>query len=111
MQRKGLVYNHGVLAGTLEETPDGFVFTYANEYLVAPDAQSISLTLPKRAEPYISKHLFAFFYGLLAEGTTRQLQCQHLKIDENDYFGLLLKTAHSDTIGSVTIVEVNEGEE
>ncbi len=107
-RRKGLVYNNGVFAGRLEETTDGFKFTYATEYLAGSEAQSISLTLPKRTEPYFSRYLFAFFYGLLAEGTARQLQCRHLKIDENDYFGLLLKTAHSETIGSVTVVEADE---
>ena len=106
--RKGLVYNLDKVAGVIEETTEGFKFTYTTEYLADSTAQSVSLTLPMRAEPYVSKHLFPFFYGLLAEGTTRQLQCRRLQIDETDYFGLLLKTAHTDTIGSVTVVQINE---
>jgi HipA-like protein len=66
------------------------------------------MTLPKRAEPYASKVLFPFFHGLLAEGILKETQCRKLKLDENDYFGRLIKTAHSDTIGTITVVEQQE---
>lgn len=98
--RSARVLNHGRLAGHLEETEDGFAFTYDPTYL--PDGEAVSLTLPLRPEPYISQTLFPFFYGLLAEGSTREIQHRVLRIDEGDAFGLLLATG-ADTVGSVSI--------
>jgi HipA-like protein len=43
---------------------------------------------------------------MLSEGANKKLQCRQLKIDENDYFGLLLATATHDTIGAVTVKPV-----
>lgn len=108
MSRKGNVFCGDILAGRIEEGPEGFRFTYDTRYLALTGARSISVTLPKRSEPYLSKSLFPFFYGLLAEGILKNTQCQKLKLDENDHFGRLLKTAHDDTIGAVTVVEEEE---
>ncbi len=108
MSRKGDVYYNGLLAGHIEETSDGYRFTYDDTYLALPGTRPVSLTMPKRSEPTTSKVLFPFFYGLLAEGILKQTQCRNLKLDEKDHFGRLLKTAHSDTIGAVTIVETPE---
>ena len=105
MNRKGNVYCGGMLAGRVEETADGCRFTYDAGYLVSPGTRPISLTLPKRPAPYTSKVLLPFFFGLLAEGILKETQCRKLKLDENDHFGRLLKTAHADTIGAVTVVE------
>lgn len=104
MARRGLVHNNGVLAGVIEETGAGFRFTYDRAYLVSPGTRAISLTLPKRAEPFESKHLFPFLFGLLAEGSTKDLQCRLLKLDENDHFGRLLATVRGDVIGSVSVL-------
>lgn len=108
MRRKGKVYCGGKFAGLLEETQDGVRFTYDAGYLVAPGARSISLTLPKRPAPYTAQVLFPFFFGLLAEGSLKEMQCRKLKLDEDDHFGRLLKTADCDTIGAVTVVEEPE---
>lgn len=97
------VLQNGVLAGILEETGAGYRFTYDPTYLADPAAPAISLTLPRRAAPYESPHLFAFFSGLLAEGALKMLQCRTLKIDEGDDFGRLVATAGGDVIGSVTV--------
>jgi serine/threonine-protein kinase HipA len=109
MSRQGKVYCAGALAGRIEETADGYRFTYAAGYLAAPGTMAISLTLPKRPQAYTSKVLFPFFFGLLAEGILKETQCRKLKLDENDHFGRLLKTAHADTIGAVTVAEEPEG--
>ena len=98
--RAARVLNHGRLAGHLKETEAGVVFTYDPTYLA--DGEAISLTLPTRREPYAAPTLFPFFYGLLAEGSTRELQHRVLRIDEDDVFGLLLATGE-DTIGSVSV--------
>lgn len=101
--RRGEVYNHGRLAGTIEELNDGtYRFTYDPSYVADPDSEAVSLTLPKRTEPFESEHLFPFFYGLLSEGSTRKLQSRLLNIDEEDTFGLLLETGR-DTVGSVSV--------
>ena len=62
-----------------------------------------SVTLPIREEPYRSPFLFPFFFNMLSEGENRHIQSQLHHIDESDDFGILLATAQSDTIGSVTI--------
>lgn len=106
MGRKAEIYNNGVLAGTLEKT-DGqeFIFRYDEKYFNDSNNRAISLTLPKKQVEFRSSTLFPFFYGLLSEGVNKQTQCRMLRIDEIDHFSLLLSTAHSDTIGSVTVKE------
>lgn len=106
MSQKAGIFNKGELAGILEKTSEGeYIFHYENQYLQNINTYPISLTLPKRKEPYRSKNLFPFFFGLLSEGVNKQTQCRLLKIDENDHFKILLTTAESDTIGSITIKE------
>lgn len=109
MNRKAEVYNNGILAGTLEKTNDqGYIFRYDQRYFTDQEAPAISLTLPKTQQEYRSAFLFPFFFGLLSEGSNKQTQCKLLRIDEEDHFGLLLKTASSDTIGAVTIKTVTD---
>ena len=100
------VYDGEVLAGSLAFDGLEYSFLYNNEFLNAKNSTAISLTLPKQKEPFISKHLHSFFANLLAEGNLKKLQCKKLKIDENDEFTRLLKTATHDTIGTITIREV-----
>jgi len=108
VSRSAKVYCCGVFSGRIEESSKGYSFTYDPAYLASENSKPISMTLPKRPESFESKVLFPFFYGLLAEGILRETQCRKLKLDENDHFGRLLKTAHSDTIGSVTVIEESE---
>ncbi len=108
MPRSGRVYCRGLLAGRLDETPEGFRFAYDARYLADADGPPVSLTLPKRKDPFVSSTLFPFFYGLLAEGALKAAQCRKLRIDENDHFGRLLKTAGADTIGAITVAEDEE---
>jgi HipA-like protein len=107
MGRKAEVYNNGRLAGVLEKgDTQRYVFTYDDSYFNDEDSYAISLSLPKTKQEYSSPVLFPFFYGLLAEGVNKQTQCRLLRIDENDHFSLLLATATSDTIGSITVKEI-----
>ena len=102
--KKAGIYNNEKLAGHLEKTEEGYyIFRYHNDYYQNPEAPAISLSLPKTQLEYCSKTLFPFFFGLLSEGINKQTQCRLLKIDENDHFSLLLKTAFADTIGAVTV--------
>ena len=104
--RRANVYCRGVLAGFLDRTPTGYRFQYATDYLRGPQRPAISLTLPKREEPFESAVLFPFFFGLLAEGEDKALQCRVLRIDEKDHFTRLLKTCAVEAIGGVTVREV-----
>jgi len=107
MSTKAAIYNKTVLAGYLEKTQEGeYLFQYEQTYLNNKETSAISLTLPKSKKIYRSKVLFSFFYGLLSEGVNKATQCRLLKIDEEDYFSLLVKTANNDTIGAITVREL-----
>ena len=106
MQR-GAVYYNDQLAGHLEKHgPDEYVFKYDDDYFADPMTKAISLTLSKKQQQYTSTKLFSFFSGLLSEGINKRIQCRLLKIDENDDFTRLIKTAGDDTIGAITVKEV-----
>jgi HipA-like protein len=103
--RRANVYCRGVLAGVLEKTPKRYRFQYLPEYLRNPKCPAISLSFPKQEAAFESAVLFPFFFGLLAEGDNKALQCRVLRIDENDHFTRLLKTCAFETIGAVTVKE------
>ena len=99
------IYDVDTLAGQLSFDGAGYAFVYDEIFLNSKHSHAISLTLPKRKEPFNSPYLHPFFSNLLAEGNLKKLQCKKLKIDEDDEFTRLLKTATDDTIGTVTIRE------
>lgn len=104
---KAIVYNNNILAGYLEKkSPDDYRFTYDDLYYSNPTLPAISLTLPKTEKEHQSPVLFSFFTGMLAEGINKEIQCRLLKIDEEDDFTRLLKTAGEDTIGAITVKEI-----
>ena len=107
--REAEVYRNDILAGVLtQEDRHSYVFRYDDLYFTNNDQEAISLTLPKDKQEYRSEYLFSFFFSMLSEGVNRQLQCRQLKIDETDYFGLLLATTQADTIGAITLKPVSE---
>ncbi|MBD0260360.1 MAG: HipA N-terminal domain-containing protein [Cytophagales bacterium] len=105
---RACVYRNADLAGILEKTTAGYRFSYVEAYWRDPTKPAVSLTLPKQRPPYESPHLFAFFFNLLSEGVNLALQSRTLRIDERDYFGLLLATAGTETIGAVRVVPCPE---
>ncbi len=106
--RKAEVYRNGVLAGVLTETDKGsYVFLYDDAYFNDNTKPGISLTLPKKQKEYAAEYLFPFFYNMLSEGTNREVQVKQLKIDEQDFFGLLLAIAGCDTPGAITVRQIN----
>ena len=105
--RTAEVYRNGKLAGTLiKHSHNSYEFHYDDAWFANDNLPAISLTLPKTQQTYKADHLFSFFFNMLSEGVNRKLQCRLLKIDEDDYFGLLLATATIDTIGAITIKPV-----
>ena len=102
------VYCNGVYAGMLRKLLDQhrgreYEFIYDSAYLKDSSMPSISMTLPKKTKRFTSPILFPFFYGLLAEGRIKEIQCRNLKIDESDSFSRLLETAREECIGAVTV--------
>lgn len=105
--RQAQVFSNDVLAGVLTETDSGkYIFCYDDSFLIDDKQTAISLSLPKSQREFSSETLFPFFFNMLSEGTNKAIQCQTLKIDENDTFGLLLATAHTDTIGAITVKKI-----
>jgi len=105
MKRIGQVKLSGRRVGTIEEDAGRIVFTYSPEWLSRSDAVPVSLTLPLRAEPYVSQGLHPFFENLLPEGWLLEVTTKKLKISKDDPFGLLLATCH-DCVGAVEIEAV-----
>lgn len=105
MRRSEVLYKDEK-AGTLTQFEDGsFEFAYFDNWVHDPTKPPVSLTLPKRKEPYHSKYLFPFFYNMLPEGSNKQTVCFKLRIDEDDYFGILLATSKTDTIGAIRVIK------
>jgi serine/threonine-protein kinase HipA len=102
MAKHAKILYDGVVAARLSETDDGYVLQYDEKYLSQLESRPISLTLPKRKEPYRSNVLFPFFDGLIPEGWLLDLAVSHWKLKANDRFELLLTTCR-DTIGAVTV--------
>jgi HipA-like protein len=106
MRQAKVLYKNEV-AGLLSQLDDGsFVFSYDAAWRSNTNKPSISLTLPKNKKKYQSPFLFPFFFNMLPEGTNKQVVCNYHKIDEDDYFGLLMITAKTDSIGAVTIIKI-----
>lgn len=105
--RLAQVFSNGILAGMLTETDSGkYIFCYDDSFLIDEKQTAISLSFPKSQREFSSEALFPFFFNMLSEGTNKAIQCQTLKIDENDAFGLLLATAHTDTIGAIIVKKI-----
>lgn len=100
--RKIQVFIHDIQAGILEETDNGYTFSYDSEYLSRPDAKQVSLTLPLSSSPYNSRTIFSFFDGLIPEGWLLAVALDNWKLDVRDRIGLL-SVACKDTIGAVTL--------
>ena len=101
--RRGRVYVHGRFAGVIEERDDVFAFAYDPTYLEDPEAPPVSLTLPRRPEPYESKTFLPFFDGLLPEGWLLDIAVRHWKLDPRDRMGLLLSVCEG-CIGAVEVI-------
>ncbi|MGK6350671.1 HipA N-terminal domain-containing protein [Parapedobacter sp. DT-150] len=105
--RQAKVLFKGGEAGILTQQDDGsFSFRYQSSWVADASKPGISLTLPKTDKEYHSDFLFPFFYNMLPEGTNKQTVCKLNRIDQSDYFGLLMTTTKNDTIGAVNIVKI-----
>lgn len=96
-------------AGVLTQYDDGsFSFSYLKTWMADNNKPAISLTMPKIEKVYYSKFLFPFFYNMLPEGSNKQVVCRLNRIDQEDYFGLLITTAKNDSIGAITVEKIDQ---
>lgn len=96
-------------AGVLTQHDDGsFTFSYNDTWIKDKNKPGVSLTLPKTEKKFKSKFLFPFFYNMLPEGSNKQVVCKLNRIDQTDYFGLLMTTARNDSIGAVRIIKIEK---
>ena len=102
MDKIASVYFNDRLVGHLSKTKDGFMYKYDNNFLNSLDCFPISYNFPLKSEEFISKKLFPFFEGLVSEGWLLKIQSQSLKIDERDFFSMLLENGE-DLIGGIKI--------
>jgi serine/threonine-protein kinase HipA len=98
----GTVYFRNVVAGTLQQVPDGrYAFTYEKSYLDAGQPQ-IAFTLAHDTAPIYSPGLPPFFDNLVAEGWLARAQARALGINAADRFGRLLAFGR-DCPGAVSV--------
>lgn len=98
------VYNNDDFAGVLTEVSQTeYIFRYDDAYYQNPDMTSISLTMPKTQQEYRASHIFPFFTNMLPEGANRRVGCRSRRVDDNDFFGMLMMICGADFIGSVNI--------
>lgn len=78
------------LVGELQQDEHGQLrFRYAEEWLAAPDAMALSVSLPLRAEGFSQKMARPFFAGLLPEEANRGLIAKSFGVSKNNDFALL----------------------
>ncbi len=91
-------------AGVLIQNDDGsFSFKYYDAWLTDTNKPNIGMSLPKLQKEFKADFLFPLFYNMLPEGSNKNMICNTLRIDADDYFGLLIHTASIDTIGSIKV--------
>ncbi len=102
--RKVDVYYGDVFAGQLVELSKGsYVFTYDDAFLADDSTPPVSVNLPKSQKVYRSDHIFPVFTNMLPEGANRRALCRFMKVDENDFFGMLEMICDMDAIGKFVL--------
>lgn len=99
------VFFNDTKVGQLSKGKEYFKFEYDEAFFNSEEAFPISYSFPLTQKQFLSKKLFPFFEGLVAEGWLLKLQSQSLKIDEKDYFSMLLANGE-DLIGGVKVKKV-----
>lgn len=83
------VYLKGFLVGSLEESADGLLFAYKEDYLRSAEPECLSHVLPVRREPYVGSDVEAYFSNLLPDDYVRTRIGEILKIPRENTFALL----------------------
>jgi len=97
------VWWDGALVGVLRIDEHGDLeFTYGTEWLAAADRPAISISLPKRAEPFNRRETRPFFAGLLPEEGQRDAVARVLGVSKANDFRLLERLG-GDVAGALTL--------
>ena len=104
--RRGRVFVQDRYAGEIDETDEGYMFRYDEEY-IAGGFPAVSLTMPVRRESYESGILFPFFDGLIPEGWLLDVALRNTDISVLDRMSLLLLCC-KECIGSVSVVPIDK---
>lgn len=105
--RKAKIFYKDEEAGCLTQQDDGsFIFRYHDSWMHDDNKPAISLSLTKQQQTHHSKYLFPFFFNMLPEGSNKYWLSKHFRIDQDDYFGLLVNIAKDDTIGAVRVAKI-----
>lgn len=98
------VYYNDIIAGMLSKLDNGkYSFRYEDEYFCDKSMPEISITLPKSCQEFVSDSIFPFFTNMLPEGGNRKVICRQFKVDETDFFGMLLAMRGADFIGAINL--------
>jgi serine/threonine-protein kinase HipA len=96
------------LVGQLTQNQHGELgFAYAPEWLSDGEAQPLSASLPKRAEPFTRRECRPFFGGLLPEESQRDAAAQALGVSRANDFALLDRLG-GDVAGALQLLPPGE---
>jgi serine/threonine-protein kinase HipA len=102
------VWWDAALVGRLTQNRHGEIrFAYAAEWLAREDAPAISVSLPKRTEPYSRRECRPFFGGLLPEEAQRDAVAQALGVSAGNDFALLDRLG-GDVAGALELLPADE---
>ena len=104
-----VIYKGNVKAGELWVDDEGYHFEYDAAFIENDTTRPISVNMPKSQKIYHSKELFPYFKSILSEGENRKQICKALRIDPDDDWSLLVLTCQYDTIGAITVKDIEHG--
>lgn len=107
MYEIALVYFNETHIGYLERKNQQYIFRYDKSFLDSSNRFPLAYNFPLEAREFRSEKMFPFFQGLVAEGWLLKVQSKNQKIDEKDYFSILLENGE-DMIGGVKIRKVEK---
>ena len=88
------------IVGRIDGTAHERSFSYSSEYLDAPHAHALSLSLPLRPEPYTQNEFQGFFEGMIPEGVGRTELAHRFHVSPSDYLSLLERLG-SECVGAL----------
>lgn len=105
MDQIAAVYFNDRLVGYLSKTKNSFIFRYDDIFFESKNNFPISYNFSLISKEFKSEKLFPFFEGMVSEGWLLKIQSQNSKIDERDFFSMLLENGE-DLIGGIKVRKV-----
>ena len=108
MKRVLDVWWEGRIVGQLAQNRHGaLAFAYSSDWLRDADAPALSVSLPKREEPYSRRACRPFFGGLLPEESQRDAVARVLGVSRSNEFALLYRLG-GDVAGAIRLLPPGE---